>query len=159
MFINLIITSLFFLSVVAQTSLIQSGPVNFIFFPLHLIIGLLVFHRYSPPVGSLWFLLTIPLAIWGFQPGSAWSYLSIALVGLILVNRLFTTRSVYALLGLGLTMSLLYLVINLSLGALHLNLTQIIIFVFEILFGLFIGNLISSYWQKFSSRWIYIRGV
>lgn len=159
MFTNLIITGLFFLSAMAQTSLIQSGPAGFNFFPLHLIIGLLVLHRYSPPVGSLWFLLTIPMAIWGFQPGSVWSYFGIAIVGLILVNRLFTTRSVYALLGLGFVMSSLYLLINLSFGQLHLNLNQIMIFEFEMLIGLFFGNLISSYWRKFSSRWIYIRGV
>lgn len=159
MFINIIIAGLFFLSALAQTSLIQSGSINFNFFPLHIIIGLFVLHRYYPAVGSLWFILTIPLAIWGFLPGSAWSYLGVALFGLVLVSRIFTTRSVYALIGLGLSVSLLYLIINFSLGELSLKIIQIITFEAEVLSGLFICNIISSYWRKFSSRWIYIRSV
>ncbi len=159
MFTSLILASLFFLSTVLQSSLIHSWPPAWNFFPLHLIIGLIIMHRHNISTGALWFLLTIIPALWGFHPGSAWSYLAVALVSFLLISRLFTNRSVYALLGLGITISALYLAMNLALGEINFDVSQIIIFEIETIFGLYIGNLLASYSQRLAARWIYVRGL
>lgn len=155
---GLLLCGLFYLSTVVQTSLIHSLPRPVSLFPIHLIVGLLVAHRTSPLNGVIWFLLTIPFAWSGLQPGSGWSYLWLAASTYFLISRLFTTRSVYALIGLGLTVVIPYTILNLFLGRTNLNWQEFAFYLIFVVLGLYLGFITASYLQRLWSRWVYVKG-
>ncbi|MFA6522133.1 MAG: hypothetical protein WCT24_00890 [Patescibacteria group bacterium] len=96
-----LICASFLLSLVQGTLLVTlPAPWNAI--PLTFIVGVLVLHRHGPWSGILWFLSTgIFLPLLGFSAFPAWQFVLFGILGAFLVTRIITTRSVYALLGLG----------------------------------------------------------
>jgi hypothetical protein len=157
--IDFLFLIIFALSATTQISLVHSLTGIWNFFPLHLCVGLIIMHRYQASLGAIWFIVTAIVSIWSLQPGHPLSYLSVAAAGYFLLNRLFTTRSVYALLGLGLTVSALYLVLNLWLDNWSMSASDMIIFELQTIFGLYFGNLLARFVTRLSSRWLYVRGL
>lgn len=155
---GLLLCGLFYLSTAIQTSLVHSLPRPFSFFPIHVIVGLLIAHRTGPQNGVIWFLLTLPFVWSGLQPGTTWSYLWLAGSSYFLISRLFTTRSVYALIGLGLTVIVPYLAINLLFDRLTFSWLEFGYFLIFVILGLYLGFIIATYLQRLWSRWVYVKG-
>jgi hypothetical protein len=81
-------------------------------FPVVMTIGILVMHRRGPISGIVWFFLAaILVPFLGFSVFPSWPYPFIGVFGVLLVLRLFSTRSIYALLGFGAILYLSYLVL------------------------------------------------
>lgn len=108
-----LVAILFLMSALLQMSLVHSLAYPLFLIPLHLIIGILIFHRLSIETGSVWFILSgLVLPLLGFDPAIWWSYILLAIIGIFLMKKLFTTRSLYALEGFGISMFVLFFVIN-----------------------------------------------
>lgn len=96
--VGFIITSLL------ATTAVPSLPVPFAYLPLMLGGGILVMNRVNVVHGALWLVLSgVVLQAAGTAPGRLVGYAIAALVGYVLAERVFAKRSVYALIGLGLT--------------------------------------------------------
>ncbi len=81
---------------------IPSLPLPFAYIPLMLICGVLVMNRVHALHGALWLVLSgAMLESFGTAPGRLLAYVCSAVVGSLLAERVFATRSVYALIGLG----------------------------------------------------------
>lgn len=95
-------------SLLAATA-VPSLPVPLAFFPLMLGGGILVMNRVNVLHGALWLALSgIVLGVIGTAPGRLSAYIVTAAVGLVLADRVFAKRSVYALLGLGVSMGTVF---------------------------------------------------
>ncbi len=113
MILEIITAFLFILSVLVQLSLVNSLIYPLVLFPFHFLIGLLIFHRTKIEFGVAWFILSaVVLPFFGFNQFFWWSYIIIAFWGYFLLKKLFTTRSVYALEGFGLTMYSSFIFLN-----------------------------------------------
>lgn len=96
-----------------QVSLINSLVYPLVLIPMHFIVGLLVFHRTQVELGIAWFVLSAGvLPLFGFDQFTWWSYILTAVLGFFLIRQLFTTRSLYALEGFGITMFVAFVVLN-----------------------------------------------
>lgn len=103
----------FFTSLIAVT-VVPSLPAPLAYTPLVMITGLLTMHRVGVGPGVAWLALGgLFLSFTGIAPGAFVPHVVSALVAVLLVERVFATRSVYALLGLGLVTGLCTLVVDL----------------------------------------------
>ncbi len=91
-----ILACLFLLFLLGEASFIHAFPGILSHIPLMTIAGMIVMQRVGMEEGAAWFLA---LALFH----SDISALCIAIIGPILITRLFTTRSVYALIGFGIS--------------------------------------------------------
>lgn len=95
-------------SLLAVTA-VPSLPVPFAYLPLMLMCGILVMNRVSVIHGAIWLVLSGGvLGLTGTAPERLLAYVATAAVGLMLADRVFAKRSVYALLGLGVTMGAVF---------------------------------------------------
>ena len=82
---------LFIVTLILQSSFIMALGEPFHLISLPLLIGTLILHRGSIHQGLIWFTLVAALQwIFGFAVFSFWIYPLIALIGSLLVSRLFT---------------------------------------------------------------------
>lgn len=100
---QLIFIVIWFLIVLGiQTSFIFTLPTPLHAIPLALMAGVLIVHRTERVYSILWFAgCAILLPIFDTSPGTFFAYLSAGLAAWILEQRIFTSRSLYALIGLG----------------------------------------------------------
>lgn len=109
------ITLLFFISLLLQTTVISAMSFPLATTPLHIALGFLLLHRGHIELGSFWFLLTPIIALWtGFLPGAWWSYTLLAILGPILAKRIFAKRSLLALMGLSVSLYMIFMISSLS---------------------------------------------
>ncbi len=145
-------------------SFVQGLDMPFSLFPLHLVVGILVFHREGIVYGSVWFLgssillgsLGLPLFAW-------WSWILVGALGFFLVKKVITNRSVYALVGFGIIMYALMWLLNFgfprifNLFGLHFNVIntsfkhEIFIFILVILI-LYFGFVTAVKIEKISKK-------
>ncbi len=103
----------FFFCAVVQMSLINTLPEPFSLLPLHFLVGITVLHRAGYEYGFFWFIsssLILPLL--GFEMAYFWTYWIIGVCGAFFSTKVFTTRSVYALIGLGSSLFVIFLFLN-----------------------------------------------
>ncbi len=102
MIAGLLTAALFVVASIIEASFIQSLPPPFALFPLLLVCGILVMHRGDFMTGIAWLValawLTHP---WGDSAVAVIPLLAASGVAIPLGQKIFTNRSVYALLGLG----------------------------------------------------------
>ena len=146
---------LFFLCLALQGSLIFSLPKPLAFIPLMFIVGVLITHRSESVYGAVWFLLSaVLLPLFGAGPGTFISYIAVAIVSLLVTDRLFANRSVYALIGLGGTLFLAYAFSR------FLFFATINVYLYGLLFtviGLYFGYVASRYIERLESQLFLIR--
>lgn len=95
-------------SLLAATA-VPSLPVPFAYLPLMLMCGILVMNRVNVIHGAIWLVLSgVVLGVLGTAPERLLAYIVTAAVGLVLADRVFAKRSVYALLGLGVSMGVVF---------------------------------------------------
>jgi hypothetical protein len=156
--------ALFIVSIIAQISFIHSLPYPFTLLPLHFIIGIIVMHRSNDQSGIIWFIAT-PLFIQlfaSFTFEAFWAHIAVALFGYLLTSRIFTTRSVYALEGLGLS---LFTAFALSNAIIHLfnipvqllSVSELFYSLLFLIIGLYIGFTIAKYIEHLAARVFLIR--
>lgn len=154
---NIAVLLAFFLGILFQNSFIQSLNGHLSFIPIMLIIGIIVLHRAGPIHGALWFTLMAFVA-WMTPTLFGWGivYLALAIIGPILMLRVFTHRSIYALAGLGLSLYSVFGLIHMLFHPLY----QVSYFFSGYLFlltGLYIGFLVSKYTEDLIKRSLYVR--
>ena len=94
--------ALFLITLVVQASFVTSLSLPFSTIPLMLLIGILVMHRSETYFGALWMILSgVLLPLFSPSSGTFFAYVAAAIAGTLLMNRVFTNRSAYALFGLG----------------------------------------------------------
>lgn len=97
------LTITFLFTTLTAMTVVPSLPIPFVYTPLMLMTGLLVMHRIGVSPGVAWIVLgALMLEARGITPGWLFPMCMSALLAALLVERVFATRSVYALLGLGL---------------------------------------------------------
>lgn len=113
--IQIIGIGIWFLIVLAlQVSFIFALPSPLNALPLALMAGALIVHRAEPVYGLLWFTgCAVILPLFDTSPGTAIAFLAAAVASWILERRMFTSRSVYALIGLGVSVYALFTLIRL----------------------------------------------
>lgn len=105
----------FILASIIATTAMHSLPEPLVFLPLMLAGGIVVMNRIGVVQGALWLVLSsIVLASAGTLPGRLVTTLIATAMGVILAERVFAKRSVYALLGLGATTGAVYVVLGLT---------------------------------------------
>ena len=107
------IACLFLLSAFLDVTLIHALGEPLALLPLHFIIGVIVLHRGGAVSGALWFgfsALLLPMI--GFDSGTLLGYVATGALGFVLTKRVFTNRSVYALVGLGAALYTAFAVVN-----------------------------------------------
>lgn len=94
----------FLVTTTIAATIVPSLPLPLAFLPLMLATGLLVMHRVGSIPGALWIVLGAGLVQGiGAVQGELLPACIGAIGGAVLVERVFASRSVYALLGLGLS--------------------------------------------------------
>lgn len=114
----------FLLTSFTAMTVVPSLPLPLAHIPLILITGLLVMHRVGVGPGVAWIVTgALILEVRGITPGYILPLTASAGIAFILVERVFATRSVYALLGLGLVTGLVsavvYLIVQLLKGIIY----------------------------------------
>ncbi|MEK7459011.1 MAG: hypothetical protein AAB663_01250 [Patescibacteria group bacterium] len=105
----------FILASIIATTAIPSLPEPFVFLPIMLAGGIVVMNRIGVVQGTLWLVLSsVVLATAGTSSGRVVTTLIATAVGVVLAERVFAKRSVYALLGLGATTGAVYVVLGLA---------------------------------------------
>lgn len=107
------IAFLFLLSAFVDVTLIHALGDPIALLPLHFIVGVIVLHRGGPISGALWFgFSALLLPVIGFDNGTLLGYVATGALGFILTKRVFTNRSVYALVGLGAALYTSFAIVN-----------------------------------------------
>lgn len=102
--IGFICTSIF------SATALPSFPVPLAYTPLLLIVGVMVLHRIGIVQGMIWLVLSGTLLLYGDgMPMRTLAYIASAVIGAFFAGRTFAKRSVYALLGLGLIVGLVFI--------------------------------------------------
>lgn len=110
---DILISILFIVTAIFELSFVHALDYPFGLIPLHFILGVVVMHRASASHGIIWFLASgLILNFFGFDSANILSYLIIAIIGAILMTKVFTNRSVYALEGVGLVLFFIFFTIN-----------------------------------------------
>lgn len=110
----------FVVTVAIEAGAIRSLPSPWGLFPLVLLCGTLVMHRSDLYVGMLWFVaMAVILHPWGEGIVAVAPLLVAAAVALPLQQKIFTNRSVYALLGLGAGLFVTMVVVALLIAGVH----------------------------------------
>lgn len=115
-----IVAIVFGITMVLETSAVQSLPPPYSAFPLMLIAGVIVLHRTDAVLGIAWLLLMALFAdAWGEGSGAILPFLIASALAVPLKRRVFTNRSVYALLGMGLSVQVVLIVTATLLSLAH----------------------------------------
>lgn len=159
---QIFIAGLFFLSIMIELSLIHAFNNVLAVIPFHLIVGIIVLHRAGNELGALWFIATAILAPWlGFELIPGFVYLVIALVGPLLTARVFTTRSIYALEGLGFSLFSISLLTNFFLSIFNRPFSlghQLYALAFLVI-GLYLGFFVARLLERISAQFIVLQKV
>ncbi len=108
----------FAITMLLALCIVPSLPYPLMYTPLVMIAGLLVLQREGVGPGVAWLLLgSILMTVDHVAPYTLWPTIISTLVAVIFATRVFATRSVYALMGLGLITGLTY-ILTVLLGAL-----------------------------------------
>ena len=103
----------FFISVLLQANFLTSLPGIYASTPLHFGLGILMMHRAGFVYGFTWFAASAFLFALALpSSGINFAYLVVAVIGTLLMHRVFANRSYYALVGLGLSCFLMFYPIN-----------------------------------------------
>ena len=146
---------LFFCSLIVQVSLIQAAEPPLALIPFHLAIGMLIMHRGEMAPGVLWMLLTPMASVFvGLTAGGWWSYVIVAILGPILVSRIFAKQSFLALLGLSWTLYVMFIVT--SWGTLHEPFSVLWIGLLLLSVTLLVISFIDKRLKRFSRRFIFV---
>lgn len=98
---GLFLAILFWGGILLQSSFFQAIGEPLASIPLLLILGALIFQRYSPITATIWFIAISPALSWfGFADASWFVYILCGILALFLSKRVFTSQSVYGFLGL-----------------------------------------------------------
>lgn len=113
----LLLSCSFFTTILLAVTFVPSLPYPFAYTPLVMITGLLTMHRVGVGPGVVWLVLgaiTMQLQ----HTGNGWSAAIIvsSAVAVLLVERVFATRSVYALLGIGFVTGIVATIVHIVLG-------------------------------------------
>lgn len=167
---NGFIAILFLLSAMLQMSLVYSFSYPLVLIPLHFLIGILVFHRANVEIGATWFILSsFFLSFVGFDPMLWWTYIVIALFGIFLMKKLFTTRSLYALEGFGISMFTVFSILNTvprwiqaawqnqPIVGIETPMKDYFIALAFLIIGLYIGFLFSRFIERLASEMLFIK--
>ncbi|MFH1631550.1 MAG: hypothetical protein ABIA47_00805 [bacterium] len=104
---------LFIAGILLQASLVSALTSPFSYIPLMIALAIVIMHRGQIVIGSAWLVLTgLALPLFGFADYAAWTYFAIAIIAPVLSIRFFTTRSVYALAGLGAAVYIIFSLLN-----------------------------------------------
>lgn len=104
----------FILASIFATTVVPSLPEPLVFFPLLLVIGIVVMNRVDVVQGAVWLVLSgAVLSATGTMPGRFFATLLATAMSVVLAERVFAKRSVYALLGLGATTGAVYVLVEL----------------------------------------------
>ncbi|MBT3230328.1 hypothetical protein HN358_00890 [Candidatus Uhrbacteria bacterium] len=99
---SIVFTILLIVSTVVELSIINTFGYPIFLFPLTLSIGVLMLHMLPITFGIMWLLLSpMLLSMLGAESMNIIPYILVVIVGTALTMRVFTRRSVYALIGLG----------------------------------------------------------
>lgn len=103
-----ILLALFFFGAAAlEGAVVHSLPMPYTTFPLMFLCGILIIQRLDLGLGVVWIMLAGLLAHpWGEGNLAVFPYFMAALAGIPLVTKVFTNRSLYALIGLGMVLHL-----------------------------------------------------
>lgn len=159
---------LFLASAVFDAAFIHALGAPLAWIPFHFIAGVLVLHRSTEASGALWFLASaLVLPFFGFEYGHPIAYVAVAGLGVVLMRRIFTNRSVYALIGLGLTLYVAFAVVNgftlLLNGVNHYGITwgalvrQEALTLLFIIFGLYGGFVLLRVLARTAQNAFYVR--
>ena len=115
MMTNIIYAIMFMLTMAVQTGAIASLPEPLRFFPLALVIGVIVLHERSLSLGAAWIVIAgVILEARGLSDGAAIASLVAAVVAVVLAVLVFAKRSFWALLGVGGGTAIAYVVARLG---------------------------------------------
>ncbi len=104
-------------SAVIELSVMNTLSYPFFLFPLTFSIGILILQMLPISFGILWFLLLpLVLSTLGSEPINLIPYIIVTIAGTILIMRVFTRRSIYALFGLGIILLSLFCIIQTIMG-------------------------------------------
>lgn len=102
MMTNALYGLMFLITLACQTTVIASWPEPWRFFPLALVIGVIILHERSLVLGAIWIGFSGVVLEWrGLGDGLAIAGLAAAGVGSALALSVFAKRSFWALLGVG----------------------------------------------------------
>ncbi len=144
--------------VTTELSFLASFPEPIRSFPLVLLFGVLIAHFVRPNVGCIWMIIGgILLDLMG-TPGHliTFAYSSAGLTGVLLQKKVFTNRSFYAMMGLGLSMDLalhlangaVLLIIDPSELQLRAPLIQVFLFAFVLALTFIVSRRLSRLLQS-----------
>lgn len=149
------IALLFILSLFTEASLISSLGAPLSAAPVLFFVGVVVMHRSSPSYGAAWFALSALLLPRVSQDAGVWvAYLAVGVAGTLLMSRVFTNRSVYALLGLGATLYVIFAAIRFFLGAEIGRLLYGFIFA---MMGIYAGSAVARFVERYIKQLFIIR--
>lgn len=156
---DFLIAIVFVVTALIQVSLIHTLPDPYLTIPLHFIIGVIVLHRNDPVLGAIWFMAAGFFLSWvGFDHAVWWSYFLIAAVGYFLTHKVFASRSVYALIGLGTSMYFIFSILNFIPVLLGVSsdqsqfISRSFIGLLFLIFGLYFGFLITRYLEHLATN-------
>lgn len=110
---DLAIACVFLLSAFVDVTLVHALGEPLALIPLHFIVGVIVLHRGGASSGALWFgFSALLLPVIGFDSGTVLGYVATGALGFVLTKRVFTNRSVYALVGLGAALYTSFAIVN-----------------------------------------------
>lgn len=103
-----------------EMSLVQSFPLPYAVMPVMLIAGIIVLHRVDLVLGIAWLVMMSVLADpWGEGATTVVPFLAAAVAAVPLEQRIFANRSVYALLGMGLSLQFVVVLTAVIMAAAH----------------------------------------
>lgn len=153
----------FFLSLFVQVSFLSSLAPPLSYIPLHFLVGVIIFHRADFLYGLLWFTATAALMPF-FHPiaGTSIAFAVTGVAGVILTKKVFTTRSLYALLGLGISLFTVFILSRWLYRLITSGFSESIFigavpgFIFVIT-GLYAGFFLVRYAQRIAKSMILVR--
>ena len=151
------IVSLFFLSLIIELSFIHALTLPVALIPFHFLVGVIVMHRSGVETGALWFVASaFLLPLFGFDSTLGIAFLAVAVVGPLLTTRVFTTHSVYALEGLGLSLFFVIFFISAMFQLLKVpfSLNHQIYTLLFLVIGLYLGFFVSRLVERLGAQFI-----
>lgn len=149
------IALLFIFALFTEASLIASLGKPFNAIPFLFLVGIVVMHRLQPGYGIAWFILSAIFLPTLSQDKGIWlAYVAVAIAGSLLMDRVFTNRSIYALLGLGATLYVLFALIQLFFKTEAYQLFYGFIFA---MIGIYTGSAIARFSERYTKQLFIIR--
>lgn len=156
---SLVFIILLIASVIIELSIINTFSYPFFLFPLTFAIGVLMLHMLPVSLGAIWFtLLPLMLSALGSESVNIIPYLVTALVGIALTMRVFTRRSSYALIGLGIillsTFTLSSTILSIDIFSHHPTFKSFIFLAMELVVALIAGFILIQKFRPIGSLFI-----